>query len=323
MRPRSPDLDHVLRQEHGCLRVRDHLALRGQVARAVARGELLRVFPGVVLAAGIAYDPEHVMVALRLWEPRAVLLGRSAAHLFRPGLVGLTGVDASVVRLPRHAAPPEVTLHAIQWPDPLVWGAGPWWFQTPAAAALWAAQHGDWALLTEGLRTNAFSVPRLLEARDLAPLGLRKAWRQVMVRAGRGPWSPAELDLHDFYRRAGLRGWKANHRLDFPTGGHCFLDSAFVESRVGVEVDSREHHSAPAAVEAGWIRHNRVESTGWRLLHVSPRRILSDPDGILAELIPLLSPRELGRLGGARRRRAGTGPAQPLRRPLGWGDLTA
>jgi very-short-patch-repair endonuclease len=293
------------------------------VSRAVARGELVRVFPGVVMAAGVAHDPDHLMWALRLWEPRAVLLGRSAVHLTHPGLLGLSGVDASVARLPHRSAPPQVTLSEMEWPDPLVWGVEPWWFLAPAAAALWAAQHGDWLVLTEGLRTGAFSVPRLLEARDAAPFGLRDAWRRVMIRARRGPWSPAELDLHDFYRRFGLRGWTANHRLDFPTGGHCFLDSAFAESRVGVEVDSREHHTGAAAVEAGWIRHNRVESLGWRLLHVSPRRILSDPGGILAELTPLLSLRELGRLGRVPRPGAqGSGP-EVLRHPLHLGDMSA
>jgi len=95
-------------------------------------------------------------------------------------------------------------------------------------------------------------------------------------------------------------------------GTFAFLDRAYVEELVAVELDGAEHHFAPAQRERDMRRDERLAALGWVVVRLSWRRVRSDPEGVRRALRELLETRR-GQLrgGGAvtsRPGRAATGP---------------
>ena len=62
----------------GVARIHRHSYVRGQADRAVARGEAVRILPGVVAATALARDPRIIIRALLLWHRDIVLVGKAA-----------------------------------------------------------------------------------------------------------------------------------------------------------------------------------------------------------------------------------------------------
>ena len=62
----------------GVARIYRHSYVRGQADRAVARGEAVRILPGVVAASAVARDPRIIIRALLLWHRDIVLVGKAA-----------------------------------------------------------------------------------------------------------------------------------------------------------------------------------------------------------------------------------------------------
>ena len=65
-------------------------------------------------------------------------------------------------------------------------------------------------------------------------------------------------------------------------------DAWWPDAGVAGEVDSREWHFSPADWERTQTRHARMSAHGIIVLHYAPRRIRSDPAGLIAELTTAL-----------------------------------
>lgn len=65
-------------EHHGVARIHRHSPIRGQADRAVAKGDAIRVLPGVVAATVLARDPRTLIRALWLWHRDVVLVGKAA-----------------------------------------------------------------------------------------------------------------------------------------------------------------------------------------------------------------------------------------------------
>ncbi|WP_026378218.1 endonuclease domain-containing protein [Aestuariimicrobium kwangyangense] len=284
---REPEIVSELRRRGGCLRLADAPHLAQQARRLVRSGECKRPFPGVVVASALADDPATLTRALALWQPNAVLLGRSAARLTHWPSVPISDVEATLPRLHR-TAPAGVTLSSMRWPDGLLQSDTVVRTLTPPAGALWSGTRGDLELAFRGFRDRVFQPSDLRTAAAIAPYGLRKEWERLALELRSFPWSHPELELHRMFRRWGLRGWRGNHRL-LIDGSTYFGDAVFVRVRRIVEVASDEWHSSDHAIAMDYRRHNALEGAGWRVIYVTPTRIRTEPALVMREVLALLN----------------------------------
>ena len=105
---------------------------------------------------------------------------------------------------------------------------------------------------------------------------------------------PAQSALEVKFARALRKSRIPNCVRQFPVrlegGRKRYIDFAFPDARLGVEVGGREFHSGPAAEQRDSLRHNQLTALGWRLLyftwHDVEQRIDYVIDSIRAELGP-------------------------------------
>jgi very-short-patch-repair endonuclease len=62
------------------------------------------------------------------------------------------------------------------------------------------------------------------------------------------------------------------------------VDFGYPDADVIIEVESRRHHLNPSDWERDLRRHNRLAAQGKRVLRITYRRMLDDPDGIAVEI---------------------------------------
>ncbi|MGJ6980226.1 endonuclease domain-containing protein [Aestuariimicrobium soli] len=267
-----------------------HLA--NQARRAVARGECFRPYPGILMARSLEHDLDAWTRATLLWNPNAVLLGRSAARVTHWPTARLERVQVSVPRL-RHAPRGPVLIEQEVWPDALLEHDRVAATLTPEAAVLWCAERDDLEPVFQALREACVTVDSLQATACLAPYGRQRRWLDLAAELRDSPWSHPELDLHRHLRTGGLRGWRGNHRIR--VGRRTYVgDVVFVRARLIVEVASSLHHGHDHAIEMDYRRHNALKVAGWRLLYVTPARLRRDPQAVLDEIRALLGQREVG-----------------------------
>lgn len=242
-------------------------ATSSTVERMAARGEIVRVLPGVWTIPERCSDLTVRAAAVVAWRPDAVITGLAAARLhWWPG-----PYSGPIEVFTPHSEPeyPGVRCHRGR-PD------SEWWVEvdgtsvaTPALTAVWLAASDDGAAIDAGLRLGCFRLRDLEFA--LAALGRRagnRRRREVLRDSRDLPWSPLERRAHRILRAHDVRGWVANRRVAI-AGRTYYIDIAFPAERLAVEVDGREYHSTAAAFQSDRNRHNALTLAGWTVLHVT------------------------------------------------------
>lgn len=69
---------------------------------------------------------------------------------------------------------------------------------------------------------------------------------------------------------------------------NLYLDRAFIEEMVNVEMDGAAYHSAPGQRERDLRRDALLARLGWLVVRVSHQRLHEDPAGVLAEVLDVL-----------------------------------
>lgn len=87
---------------------------------------------------------------------------------------------------------------------------------------------------------------------------------RVVARCTSGAQAESERILHRLLDAAGLRGWVAQYRVRLPTG-LAYIDVAFAESRLAIEVDGRQFHGSHSdRFENDRSRQNALmQADGW------------------------------------------------------------
>ncbi|MGJ6981284.1 endonuclease domain-containing protein [Aestuariimicrobium soli] len=160
-----------------------------------------------------------------------------------------------------------------------------------APGALVGGAMGDLQPLFNGLRQKAFSPADLREVADLAPYGPRGRWRELAATVATNPWSPAELDAHQFLHRTGFRRWKANPLLEV-AGRRIRPDVLFEGSRTIFELQSRQYHAPDEDRTSDWARHNVLTCAGYTVLHYTPADLRDRPDAVVRQLLGVVHARE-------------------------------
>jgi very-short-patch-repair endonuclease len=107
---------------------------------------------------------------------------------------------------------------------------------------------------------------------------------ELLSKEAAGVDSVAEAELVRLLRRAGYKPVTGYPVHEDDGTWVARLDVALPTQRVGIEMDSLQHHSGSAAFVRDRQRHNRVSALGWLLLHTTPVEIRSEPDRFLRDL---------------------------------------
>jgi very-short-patch-repair endonuclease len=281
----SDEVRDVVRRE-GVLVRRDHPTLTGAIARLVRDGELVAVLPGVYVPAGAERDRRLRLACLARWAPDAVLVGRTAAQLtFWPGLSG----DTIECALPWDRDPQAGFRFTKRRVAPeLVVERGVLRMTRPDLTALDLCDELGGDGIDQALRTRATTLEGLREALRLSRSRAGNAERRRLLLDSRDePWSAAERLFHRLLREAGVTGWKANRPV--LVRGQCyFLDVAFFDLRLVIEIDGRLHQTDPALFESDRKRQNALVLDGWTVLRFTWRMLVDEPAEVLAVLAEAL-----------------------------------
>lgn len=127
------------------------------------------------------------------------------------------------------------------------------------------------------LREYLASMPSVRGAGELAET------LDLMDRDGRTD-SGFERRVRAWLRTHGFTPAPGTYKLELPSGRLVWIDIAFPEERVGLEVDGLHWHGSPQQQHADIWREREIEEAGWVIWRVSERDI-HDPQAALARYL--------------------------------------
>ncbi|MGI8458708.1 MAG: endonuclease domain-containing protein [Propionibacteriaceae bacterium] len=284
MGPLHHELELALTRGGGVVTRKQRPDLATVLKRRATDGRLTAVLPGVYVASALLADPGVLALAATRWRGDAVVVGAAAARLtFWPELS---------VPLVEVAVPARVKLQPTRYrivqrriPVDLVRRVGVISVTAPALTAL------DLCPTLEG-----DGIDRVLLRRAATLDGLHAALTSTSRRRGNGdrrrlllesrdePWSGAERVAHKVLHDGGLEGWRTNVPVTFGPRTF-FVDIAFVDLRIAIEIDGRSFHGeTSAAFENDRWRQNMLVLAGWTVLRFTWRMLQDHPADVLAAI---------------------------------------
>jgi hypothetical protein len=247
------------------------------------------VLPGVYLVVtGAPTSQQREIAALLYGGPASVMTGPTALRRHRvsipePGLIDLLvpahqrRQSASFARLHRTYRMPE---HCVD---------GPFRWVLPARAvadmALGMSDLADVrAVVAKAVQGGQCSVSMLRRELDSGPRQGSALFRQVLAEVADGIRSAPEGDLRELIKRARLPEPMFNPRLFTGKRFIASPDCWWPREGVAAEVDSREWHLSPQDWEKTMRRHEVMGAHGIITLHMTPRRIRREPEGVVAAI---------------------------------------
>lgn len=286
----DPLLEAALNEGHGLIAWGDVPPIRRRLRSAIARGELVKVAPGLYATPEFAATYDCRLRTVFKLDPDAVLVDDSAAWLARWRRTEPEYVTCTSTKL---RPPPgiKVTRRTID-PHHITIREG-WRVTDPLWTALDLAHLYGGDAIDTALRSGI-----TLEK-------LRRCFASMPQRAGRRrvrwllddsrdlPWSEAERAAHRILRAAGISGWKTNYRVRRPNGQRAFFDIAFPKLMLALEIDGFEFHSDPRQIERDKARDWEFTQQGWHVVRVPASLVLHHPAEFLAGLIEILRQRHM------------------------------
>ena len=259
----------------------------------VRRRDLVELLPGVYSPRPVPGSMRQRMWAAALWSG-GVISHRSAASLWKFPIPPTTVVHVTVDDRRYRKHPSGVRTHRV-----------------PLGRLHRTTFDGlpitDRArTVIDMLRTEAIDTARALLDRALQQRWLTEQELDADLRAGKGrtgnsqlkvlrseiePGAQAESErrMHRLLRRAGISGWVAQYQVQLPIGTR-YIDIAFPEQRVAIEVDGRRTHDASSdRFEDDRARQNELAALGWRVLRVTWTMITRRPETVLHQIAQLLA----------------------------------
>jgi very-short-patch-repair endonuclease len=253
----------------------------------VSTGALVAVLPGVYVPAGAQVDFLTRVRAAVAWDPDVVFTGETAARLtFWPDL---PTVDVEAAVRSQRAERPGFRFSRRVVPPELVVQRGPLRVSDPALTALDLCATRDGDGIDQALRSRASTLERMRRALEMTPGRPGNVDRRRLVLDSRDePWSAAERHFHRILRGARLKGWKPNLPVRV-RGSRYFLDVAFPDLKIVVEIDGRLHQTDRGVFESDRPRQNGLVLDGWLVLRFTWRMIEDHPEQVLADVLEAIS----------------------------------
>ncbi|HEY3894019.1 MAG TPA: DUF559 domain-containing protein [Pseudonocardiaceae bacterium] len=272
-------------------------ALRGgwtprQVQHRVRTGEWCRLHPGVLLTSRYEPDQRVSTRAAVAWAgPGAVASGLTAAWWWQLREWAPGAAEVTVPRGRARRCPPGVILRRRDLdPVDLVVLRGLPVTALPltvldAAAAL--GRDSGPPLVDRVLqRRVSFAELHAAYCRSIGRHG--SPWLGRILRcAADGACSQAERVLHGLMRRARIGGWVANFRIVL-AGVEHWVDVAFVERRLALEIDGWAWHSDVTRFSHDRRRQNALVLAGWTVLRFTWHDLTARPEAVIAQITAAL-----------------------------------
>lgn len=265
-----------------------------QVQHRVRTGEWSRLHPGVFLASRCEPDQRVSTRAAVAWAGAgAVASGLTAAWWWQLREWAPGAAEVTVPRMRARRCPSDVILRRRDLdPVDLVVLRGLPVTALPltvldAAAAL-GPDSGP-PLVDRALqRRVSFAELHAAYCRSVGRHG--SPWLgRVLRRAADGACSQAERVLHRLMRRARIDGWVANCQVVL-AGVKYWVDVAFVESRLALEIDGWAWHSDVARFTHDRRRQNALVLAGWTVLRFTWHDLAAQPEAVIAQIRLALRP---------------------------------
>ncbi len=90
--------------------------------------------------------------------------------------------------------------------------------------------------------------------------------RRAVLAANTGSHAQSELLAQRILQRAGLTGFRANFEVSDQQGLIGYIDIAFVDRKIAIEIDGYMWHSERARFQHDRRRQNRLTNLGWQVL---------------------------------------------------------
>jgi len=95
--------------------------------------------------------------------------------------------------------------------------------------------------------------------------------------------------MHRLLRRAGIAEWVPQYPVRLPRG-IAYLDIAFPEQKIAIEVDGRRYHDESSdRFEADRDRQNDLVALGWRVVRVTWTMLAENPGRVVDRIRHLLA----------------------------------
>ena len=250
----------------------------GWLKRGRERGLITGVLPGVNLRADVASAPYWRARAVMAWRPDAVLCGEFAAQR-----TFWKELDVGVIEVATRTAVRRESFRFVKRAIPAQLQTQLGWFRiaSPALTALDLSLTRGPEAIERALRSRMVTVEQLDSALAASPNRSGNADRRRQIADSRTrPWSAAERIAHQLLREAGIGGWVANHpiTLDLWT---FYLDIAFLNLKLVIEIDGYELHSQRAVFEQDRERQNDLVLDRWTVLRFTYRQLTRHPGYVI------------------------------------------
>lgn len=262
----------------------------------VRRGLWADVLPGVVALHPGTLATEARRVAVRLWLPRGVLCGRTAAGVH--GIAPDPGDRVEVAVTSGHPRGAEwVRVRRLdRLPPSHVVDVGPLVVTSIARTLV------DVHDVTRGHAARRALVTGTIQRRLVGPYDVIAAAVTTPALRHRNDIAATLLYVIDGAQslaEVGFVEFCAAWRLPAPTSqvavatrlGTVHLDHAFVAERVGVEIDGFDGHAFDAQRRRDHERDMALAAAGWVVVRLEPRRLAVSPELVHADLSRLLAAR--------------------------------
>lgn len=255
-----------------------------------------RILPRTYLTTDTLTWPDQLSAALTFAGEQAVLSG--AAALADTGLRSVRRPSSVLVLVPR-----EVTARSHGWVRIRRTNRLPVRRLAPGPArapdaravadlALELSELDDVrALVAEVVRRGRCDTAELTDELTSRPRRGSAHFRQALAEIGVGAWSAPEARAATLLRRAHVPTFEQNAVIDLPGGRRFVADFLWRRLRAVLEIDSVEHHVAPADLDATMARHLLLETLGYSVIHPSPAVIRRTPGVFVREVSTWLAAR--------------------------------
>jgi hypothetical protein len=265
-----------------------HSTLDRQIAPG---GPWQRLLPGVYLAVtGTVTRDQREMAALLYAGPRSLITGSAAVRRHRLSPSGPDLVDVLIPWNARKQSVGFVRVHRTRRIPERRHVTGKIRFTKAPRAVADAARsltrfEDVRHVVCAAVQQRACTVAELTEELRAGSAAGAILFREALAEIGDGVRSVAEGDLRVLILDSDLPKPMFNARL-FDANGVFIatVDEWWPEAGVAGEVDSRAYHMSAEDQDRTTERHDRLVAHGILALHFPPKRIKTDPAGIIREL---------------------------------------
>ena len=254
-------------------------------------GPWQRLLPGVYLAVtGAATRDQREMAALLYAGKPSLITGPAAVRRNRLSSPGPDVIDVLIPWNRQRQSTAFVRTHRTRRMPERGYVTGRIWFakapRAVADAARTLTRFDDVrGVVCAAVQQRACTVAELTEELRAGPAAGAGLFREALAEIGDGVRSVAEADLRVLILDSDLPKPMFNAQLFDAEGVFiATADDWWPEAGVASEVDSRAYHFSAEDQDQTTARHDRLIAHGILALHFPPRRIKTDPAGIISEL---------------------------------------